>query len=1259
MLALLKRLPLLVLFCLIASVGLHAQDNAALTGTVTDTTGAVMPEAIVVLTNPSRGLKFTQKTNKEGSYRFPDVPPAQSYKINVTHDGFVGEDINEITLAVGITQTQNATLRAGSAQTEEVTAKNELVTINTTDASIGNNFDVELINDLPVQNRNSPAALFTLQPGVTSQGAVTGARTDQTSVTVDGMDVNDISTGQFGNVNGGLPVDATQEFRGTVAGLPSNLGTGSGGQFQLVTKSGTNKFHGDLNEYHRDTVTASNLWFNNNAVPQVARTPLIRNQFGGAIGGPILRDKLFLFLDFNNSRIVSAIQGTDTVPLDSYRAGNVGYVNNSNSNNGAACTSTSRQNTTPGCISFRTPAQIAALDPAGIGENMTLFGNDSTTGLFSTRYPHANDLTLGDGVNTGGFRFTQSTLNVLYNGVGRADYNLTSKQRVFVQYHDSHQDSVQSINRFAGDPLTRPFSDRSYGYVGSHIWQIGNNKVNQFYYGDNVTVFSFALAYNPNGSTILSSFSGLITTPYDGGNIQRRRVPIPEVRDDFNWTLGAHNISIGGDFKFIKASNFLGSDYNSYTIGLGGNVTTLNPSLRPADILATQTTTTTEWDNAFALSLGRVGRISSIYNFNAAGQQTPQNTGATRRYRYYQTEAYAGDTWKVTKNLTLTYGLRYSYYSVPFETLGAEAVPNLTFNQYFAARVKQTAAGVSGVNSVGANAVPLVTYTLGGQVNNAPGYYAPNPYDFAPRFAIVYNPASLPHTVFNASSDLVYDRTVANAVNFIQNQATFIFQNSVAQPYGNSANVAGSLATDPRIGATLLSLPAPPTTAAPVSPYLPYVNAAGQPTGLALGTGTTIIDANLKDPYSITMNAGVQQEFGHGLILRANYAGRLGRRLLGQADASQLIDFPDTTSGQLLSQAFAYATLATRQGSKPTQLTPQPFFEHVLTPNYYVGRSCGTLNGAAVTCNSNTAFVAYNQATYVNLGDITDALYAFASTGFLPTNAGLASQFARNTFYTNKGSSNYNGLLLTLSKNLQNGTKFDLNYTYSKSIDNASLIANAIASGSGFICDVTRPRACRGPSDFDVTHILTADFIAQLPVGRGRRFASSVPWYVNELIGGWDLSGIPTYQSGFAYNATSTAYLASFANNDPAIYDNSRSGDTNIKKGRNAANQLIAYKSTAAALSHFRGPIGIEYGSRNNLRGPSQFYFDAGLSKIFQVLPDNRLNLKFRADAFNVLNHPTFGIPTAAITSANFGVISTQTGATGIRVGQFSLRLEF
>ena len=1212
---------------------LKAQDNAAMTGIVTDSTGAVIPGTKVVLLNPARGIDAFAKTDKDGSYRFPNVPPAPGYKVTFSHDGFASVEVNDIALLVGSTRTQNARLIAGASTTVEVSAAANQATLNTTDASVGNNFDIELLNELPVQNRNSPRALFTLQPGINSVGAVTGARTDQTSFTIDGMDVNDFSTGSYGTIVGNAPVDAIQEFKGTVAGLPSNLGTGSGGQFQLVTRSGTNKFHGNLNEYHRDTSTASNLWFNN--ISSTPRTPLIRNQFGGAIGGPVLHDKLFFFADFYNSRIIQSQAITRTVPLDSYRNGNLSYVNNN-----TGCLSTSRQTTTPNCISQLTPAQLVAADPAGIGFSSTIIS------LIGSRYPHANDLTLGDGVNTGGYRFTMPTPDLEYDGVARIDYNLSSKQRVFIKFNAVHRDAIQSLNRFASDPVTRPFQDRSYGFVGSHTWELGSNKVNQFYYGDNIQVASFPLTYNPNGTTYVSGF-GPFTAPYDGGNIQRRRIPVPAIRDEFSWQKGTHNLGFGGSFKWVKTSNLIVNDYNFYTLGLGGVTTALNASLRPTNISA-NATNTAAFDSAFALGLGRVGAIASNYNFNAAGQVLPSATGSVRRYRYYQTELYAGDTWKVNKELTLTYGIRYQIYSVPVDTLGAEATPNIGFDAYFKARVAQSASA-SFTNS----SVPFIQYNLAGSVNNAPGFFQPNWHDFAPRFSFAYNPSYSPKTVINGAINLVYDRTIYNAINFIQNQSSFIFQNSVTVNYGQT-DPALALKNDPRVGSTLTTLPPPAVAPAITKPYTPYVNSAGVPTGLNSGSSNIAVDPNLKTPYSIAINLGMQQELPGKMVMKLSYVGRMGRRLLAQADASQLIDFTDPVSGQTLSQGFAQLeafvrpNLATASTFKTT--TPAvPFFENQIT------------SGAGGYANK-TAILAYNQSGLINSGDITDALRYLVQISRLNPNVGLASQFAENDYYTNKGSSAYNGMLLTVSKNMSQGVKFDFNYTLSHSIDNVSVVANTVANGTGFICDVLHMRACRGNSDFDTTHVISSDVVMQLPFGKGRTFAAKAPWYVDEAIGGWTVSVIPFWQSGQAYTTSTGAFIAGYASNAPAIFDGSKSNDVATHLHKNSLGQLFEFDDQAKALSHFRAPNGIEYGSRNNLRGPSQFYMDAGLSKNFQILPDNRLRAVFRADAYNVLNHPTFGAPTASIFSTAFGQTSTQTspiGGQGYRVGQFSLRLEF
>ena len=1233
---------------LAAPLALHAQDNSSMTGVVTDSTGAALPGTTVLLINPSTGVRFTQTTNGKGEYLFANVPPAQGYVTTFTHPGFNPVSVNGVALQVGITRTQNEALAAGTSQEVSVSASNNEVTINTTDASIGNNIDPKTLVDLPIQNRESIAVLFSLQPGV-ANSSFTGARTDQSSVTLDGMDVNDIAAGSTygagGTANPRLvsdaPVDSVQEFRGTVAGLPSDLGTGSGGQFQVVTKSGTNQFHGDLNEYHRDTSTAANSWFNNKA--GVARPPLIRNQFGGAVGGPIKKDKLFFFFDFNNSRIIQSANIERIVPLDSFRNGIVSYIRNTDAVTGAACTATSRQNTTPNCIGQLTPAQVKALDPQAIGESASLFS------FINSAYPHANDpaYSSADGINTGGYRFNFAEPDFLYNYVGRLDYNITPKQRVFVRGNITRENATQSANAFPSSGTTNPFVDRSYSYVVSHIWQIGSNKVNQFYYGDTIQKYNFPALLAPTGVNQYTLGGNTTTStnlfgPYNGYSSQKRRVPIPELRDDFNWTLGSHNVGFGGLFKFIKTNSQLINDFNTVTLGLGGENLTLDPSVRPtvangygsAAIRTAGTTSASVYDEAFALALGRIASVGSNYNYSPTGTPNAQGNGTNRAYRYYQTELYVGDNWKIAKNLTLSYGLRYQLYTVPYEAHGEESIQNTTFNQYFAARETQSAASASG-NA----AVPFITYNLGGKANNAAPLYQPSYKDFAPRLAFAYNPAH--GTVVNGSFALVYDRTVINAVNFIQDQSSYLFQNSATSQYGGTG-AAGALGTnDPRIGANL-AFTNPNVAPTITKPYTPFVN-GGSPVGLVNNEFNTIVDPTLRDPYALTFNVGIQQEMPDHFIMKLSYVGRLGRRLLGQADASQVLDFPDPASGQLLSTAFGNLTKEVRAGQA---YTAQPWFENQ--------------SGAG-----STVLLANALSSLVSNGDFADYVQALASYGYIKPNVGMASQFAENTYLTNKGTSVYNGLLFTLTKNLSQGLQFDFNYTWSHSLDNVSANANYISASTGvnFICDAVHPKECYANSDFDVQNVINSNVVYQLPFGRGRSFFGGASRLVNEAIGGWSVSALPGWRSGFAVGTVSNAYVAGYANNAPAIFNGNRADVQAHARKDASANAVYLFGSAAAtakALTDFTGPVGLTIGSRNNLRGPSAFTMDAGLAKVFAILPNERLNLKFRADFFNILNHPVFGVPTSTdITSGSFGQITAVAVNTAARVGQFSLRLEF
>jgi hypothetical protein len=280
----------------------------------------------------------------------------------------------------------------------------------------------------------------------------------------------------------------------------------------------------------------------------------------------------------------------------------------------------------------------------------------------------------------------------------------------------------------------------------------------------------------------------------------------------------------------------------------------------------------------------------------------------------------------------------------------------------------------------------------------------------------------------------------------------------------------------------------------------------------------------------------------------------------------------------------------------------------------------------------------------------------------------MAAQLSENTFFTDMGFSTYHGLLFTLHKNSSHGLMFDVNYTWSHSIDNVSQKAYSFAYGGyGFICDVLRPRLCRGNSDFDVTQYLNGNFLYQLPFGRGRDYANNIPHWADEAIGGWELSGLPIYHTGTPTMANSIAFLMSYSNEDPAIPTGSLSGIQKAHVSKKPGSPVSIFNNPEKAITQFSGPTGFQMGPRNNLRGPGFFDMDLGLGKTFPIWEN--VNLKFRVDAFNAFNHPNFQTPAftnnMVLTNApnEFGAIPGTVTPTGsdlsARVLQGALRIEF
>jgi hypothetical protein len=1225
-----------------------AQNTSSVTGTVKDGTGAVVAGADVKLTDTKTGTEQTTKTNDQGVYSFNKVAPGQGYTLTFTAAGFQTLVINDVALGVGNVETHNAELTVGEISgTVVVTASNE-VTLNTTDASIGNVINERRMKELPIQIRSSPAALISLQPGVVGNnvgttttnrvGSVTGSRADQGNITVDGIDANDQATGQFASTVGNAPIDAIQEFRATSTNPSSSEGRSSGGQVELVTKSGTNEFHGVVYEYNRTAKTAANSFFNNRS--GVARPQLTRNQFGGAIGGPVIKDSLFFFFNYEGRRDAQGVSYLRVVPLDHFRNGSLGFLNNT-----AGCATSARLNTAPQCITILTPAQIAALDPKGIG------GNAALLSFLNSRYPHANDLTAGDGINTGGFRFNAPSKRADNTYVTRMDWNPTSKQKVFGRFNIARRLQTDTVNsvaaQFPGDPETAQIVVQDYSWAIGDTWTLSPTLVNQATVGVSRSGLRFPTNFKPAFPNSFTFGAGL-AAPFAGISDQDRFVLVPTIRDDVTWIRGDHTFEFGGSFKPIDSKSGIVNDFNFPTVGLGGLLSSLDSTLRPATI-GSGTTRSGNYDSAFAFLLGRYAQVSTNFNYDTSGTSFAPGTGKHRDYKYNETEFYVQDNWKIRNNLTLNLGVRYHLYPAPYEKNGFQAGQDIDFKNLLNTRIRNAALGISG-----SDAEPQLRYDLIGKGNGARSLYETDLNNFAPRFGFAYSPSfksGVLNKIFGdgltsirGGGSVVYDRP-GGGITFIQDQVSYLFDNSATTQFAASTPTA-ALLNNPRftgIGSLPVTNVAPVITR-PFTPFQTNPDCPVEPTGLCSGEFNYAVDQQFRTPYSIQYSLGFQRELPGNFILDMSYVGRQSRKLFSQSDLAQALNFKDKTSGQLMFDAFNALQRQVQAGVAGGSVTPQPWFENQMFP------------GGTVLMASNGTL-----RQLVLRGDTSDAVQLLYANGLLDANVGLSAQFGTNVYISNQGASSYDGMLVSLRKRFSQGLQFDFNYTLSHAIDNGSSVVNTVTGG--LVCDVTNLRVCRGNSDFDIRHLVNANFIYELPFGKGRMLFGSAPGWVDQIIGGWEVSGIVTARSGLPFSTTTTAFPLGFNFNSPAAFNNTNTGalQASIHDASNGTiqffdNPTTVFDSANPTAGILRFPRHGEIGNRNVFRGPGFWNVDTAVMKNFKM-PWEGHSLQIRWESFNAFNHNSFGLPAVGITGTTFGTITTSASAP--REMQFAFRYSF
>ncbi|HVP47560.1 MAG TPA: carboxypeptidase-like regulatory domain-containing protein [Bryobacteraceae bacterium] len=1241
-------------FAAIAAVALlwagsaYSQATTSLRGTITDVQSAVIPTAIVTLTNVENGSTRQSVTSAVGEYQFLQIAPG-TYTITAEKPGFTRESKTGIVLLVNTPATLDLRMEIGTAS-ESVNVEAESVSINTVDASVGNAFTQTQVRQLPLQTRNV-VELLSLQPGVTPTGEVLGSRRDQNNVTLDGVDVNDnqnsgiagsVNNGQGSNANGAtsvagfnsvlpIPLDSVQEFRVTVAGESADEGHSGGGQVVLVTKSGTNQLHGSAYEFNRNTDTTANTWFNNQS--GVPTQPLVRNQFGASLGGRIVRDRVFYFFNYERRLDASGSSVVRAVPSESLKAGYLSLQD------------------TSGKTYTLTPAELQQIDPLHIGVNSGYLN-------IIKQYPMANDAPYGAdaGLNFSGLRFNAP--NHLDNRayVGKMDFILDSQAKHTLSVRgtlsNANQDNPVALAQFPGQQSASELLNNSKGMSTVYTAVLKPQLLN-------VLTFGYTrLGLQTSGPTG-DAFTLGDLDPLQNYNIRgsARIMPVTNIVDSLTWTKGKHTINTGLNFRVIHndrssyLNSFPGYGFNtSVAVGLGEDIQTDvtqylaqktgNANLQLANPNAVAA--------AMGVLLGLVNNTSITYQFERDGSVLAQGQPQVRNFVLNEYEGFVSDTYHVRRDLTLTFGLHYQNSPPPYEANGLQVAPTIGLDQFFAQRNYLQTQGVP------SNAMPnaVLSYALNGPLNHQATWYGTDNNNFAPRFSLAYSPANKSGVVgkifgtsgvFRVGYSLVYNRFGSDLITEFDQFGS----QGLATTLGNP--ISYNFTTSPRYNGGAAQQPAAPGGGFPYTP--PDIHAI---VGETLG-----IYPNLKAPYSHILNASFAREIPGHLTVEVGYMGNFSRKLLLEGDIyTPLEGFKDPGSGQTWLQSMTAIRNLYNSGVTPNAVMSNPslvpnngFIEDMFPgiANYYFPGSA--------SANYFYGIYGVYGGSYLDILHAVDRIPgAFTSNGTCVSRYGCYTFFARQgsalPTWMNAGDADFNAATISLRRAFHTGLSFDFNYTLSHSIDNGSAAEGSSAQDGAVIQNVFNPKEFRGSSDFDIRHNVNANFVYELPVGKGKRFASGAPPWMNEMIGGWQVSSIIRVYSGLpTIIQGSQTWNTNYWQNSLAIATAPFHSQVGIDSQGNPS-----LFSSPSVISSFTDQYPGQTGTRAILRLPGQKNVDLALSKRF-ALPWEGHSLQFRAEAFNAFNNVNFIQPSLALYNATtFGEF---TNTTTPRVMQFALRYEF
>jgi Carboxypeptidase regulatory-like domain/TonB dependent receptor len=1283
---------LVVLFSLLNSTLLLAQSTGGrILGRVADPSGAVVAGAKVTLTNEATRVSREVPTNSSGDYVFVEVQPGQ-YTVQFEQKGFKKNLQKAVTVEVNQVVTLNTSMQLGGTQ-EVVEVTSEAPLVDTTSTQLGAVMDAQSVSKLPLNARDT-YQLLQLQPGVQGVGgsdlfygsnqsgavSVNGGRGRSNNFNVNGGDGNDL----FVNSPAIQPTpDSIAEFRVLSNTFDAEYGRNSGAVINVVTKSGTNGWHGSAYEFLR------NQLFNSRGYLDLRRPDDKQNQFGGTLGGPIKKDRTFFFASYEGRRVVHGISSDPVVvPTAAERAGIFGSPF---SGQIATDTFASILNARSGCgvnipmPSTNGPTGYDAIFPGGQIPTACL---DPVAVDIMNRYvpcPNA-DPTCSNLSNTDNiFRSIPNDDSHANQVTAKVDHRINDKQNLSIYYYFNDAFDAQPFTRFqAATPnLLQGFGNnnttRAQQVNISHTWTISPVVVNELrlsYFREAQGTFLHPQHTNLVTNSCSSSLAPICFT----GTTDVPSVIPPNPKLGITPGLGPNRegvpfISISGGFT-------IGNDFEG-ELPQKGNTYQLSDSL--TKVVGKHTT-------KFGVDFRNQRFLQTLYfdpngdySYFGGGPNDPigpdlfpnyllglpdsylQGSTQTEDVRGNSIYLFAQDSWKIRPNLTLNYGLRWEYNQplydagLRYQTFRPGQATTTYPCQLSAA--SQASLGYPDTNCNPGGSAAAV-FPLGLVVPGDKGvpkgltesYYK----SFAPRIGVAWDPIGNGKTTIRGGWGLFY--------NPIEQLVLEQFQ--AEPPFGGSSLISESLFTTPFLGQNGVIAP---------NPFNGILNPAhGTPTDWSAFRPILLfgeLEPKLRSQYTAQYNFGIQHELTKDMVLSVGYVGSQGHRLLATRDlnygnAQTCLDLQAIANAYPGNGTTAAPGIGTGCGpffADAAFKIPTQAFDangnpvNVVIPSGGLHLPYGINGPSVIPAGTNVSSIAPNGITLVGLRRYSSPACDPLSGNGCPADSVpvFSSIFAQDTI----ANSNYNSLQASLEKRLTHGLQFELAYTFSKSIDNASSFENILKP----ICD----RCNRSLSLFDARHRFVISYLWQLPVPKydGTK---------GKLLNGWAVSGITSFQTGFPIRLESS--------NDSEL-ENSFDFELPGKPDLIAPFHTQSAKKTGCALG--TGPtagagappcqlVTNQYFDPNSFAlpvqdanstplqllgnaprtmccGPGINNFDFSVQKVTSI--GEAKHIEFRAEFFNLFNHAQFLNPDGNISDgADFGRVKRARDPRNI---QFALKFAF